>query len=112
MILEITDVFPEAHNRSWLEGFERECRFAWEKEKADYMARQQRAQQEIRETPIKNIDGLGQLIGVFDARTYFRWQEEDPWFWDDRQNVERFLQDNPECRAPKPVTKQFGLYNG
>lgn len=36
------------------------------------------------------------LTGVVDARTYMRWQQVDPHFWEDDNNVKRILKDNPE----------------
>jgi len=36
------------------------------------------------------------LMGVIDARTYMRWQEVDPHFWDDDANVKKFIKDNRE----------------
>lgn len=38
------------------------------------------------------------LESVVPARTYFRWLQEDPHFWEDKGNVKRFMRDNPECR--------------
>ena len=36
------------------------------------------------------------LEGVCDARTWFRWQQEDPDFWKCDSNVKRILKDNKE----------------
>ena len=36
------------------------------------------------------------LAGVIPARTYFRWMQVDPHFWEDDGNVKRILKDNPE----------------
>jgi len=41
------------------------------------------------------------LEGVIDARTYMRWQEVDPHFWDDDANVKKFLKDNRETQPWK-----------
>ena len=93
----------QADDLAWMDGLEKEFRKGWELEKATYSARQRMARKEVDSAPIKNIDGLGQLTAVIDARTYFRWQEQDQDFWSDDGNVKKFLKDNPECRAPKPV---------
>jgi hypothetical protein len=42
----------------------------------------------------------GQKLGSVDARIFHRWQKTDPNFWRDPIKVERFLLDNPDCRAP------------
>mgnify|MGYP003659783009 FL=1 len=36
-----------------------------------------------------------ELMSVVDARTWFRWQQEDPHFWSDKKNIEKFTKDNP-----------------
>ena len=33
---------------------------------------------------------------LVDARTWFRWQQEDPDFWKDDSNVKKILKDNKE----------------
>jgi hypothetical protein len=53
------------------------------------------------------VEGLGQRTSVIPTRVYFRWQQVDPHFWDDKNNVAKFLRDNPECRAARPVKKYF-----
>lgn len=35
------------------------------------------------------------LQAVVDARTWMRWYLTDPHFWHDRQNIKRFVKDNP-----------------
>ena len=42
----------------------------------------------------KAMDGLGEQYAVMDSRTYMRWQQVDPYFWDDPSNLKRFLKDN------------------
>lgn len=99
-ILTIQEAFPN-ESQEWLNGLEKEFRWGVELEKVRYKARQLEARK--REgTNHRNVDGLGQLTHVFDARTYFRWMEEDEHFWEDDNNVRRFEQDNPECKADAP----------
>ena len=108
MVITLDQEFPGA-DAQWLKGLEREFRWGVELEKAQYMARQKAARGEFESTPLKNVEGLGQLTHVFDARTYFRWLEEDPHFWEDDGNVKSFARDNPECVAPKPVSKTISM---
>jgi hypothetical protein len=35
------------------------------------------------------------LQAVVDARTWMRWYLTDPYFWHDKQNIKRFVKDNP-----------------
>ena len=102
MIESIHDAFPGADPK-WLDGLEREFRFGTEMEKVRYKARQLAARQSV--GPQKTVEGLGQLTHVFDARTYFRWLEEDKHFWDDPNNVRRYERDNPECKVDAPEKK-------
>lgn len=104
MLIKLEEALPEAGDAFWLEGFEKELRRGWELEKATYMARQMQARNELPKR-LKTIDGLGQLSAVIDSRTYFRWIQEDQHFWDDDGNFKKFLNDNPECRAPRPEKK-------
>lgn len=46
------------------------------------------------------IEGLGQKVGEIDARTFFRWQQENPGCWQDRAFVQEFFRDNEKLRAP------------
>jgi hypothetical protein len=105
MLIRVDEAIPEANDPAWMDGFEKEIRRGWELEKANYMARQQLARKEFDGSPLRTIDGLGQMTMVLDARTWFRWQQEDEHFWEDKGNVKRFLRDNPEARAPRPEQK-------
>ena len=57
--------------------------------------------------------GLGQRVGMVDARTFFRWHQENPRFWEEKKNRDRFLADNPQYLAqgyrPKPTPKFFDM---
>lgn len=57
--------------------------------------------------------GVGQRVGVVDARTFFRWHQENPGFWDHKQSRDRFLADNPQYCAqgykPKPTPRVFDM---
>ena len=37
-------------------------------------------------------------VGAIDARTFLRWEQQDPGFWSDKGNRDKFYKDNPECR--------------
>jgi hypothetical protein len=71
----------------------------------EQMARNARYEAAI--TDARTVEGLGQRTSVIPTRVYFRWQQVDPHFWDDKNNVAKFLRDNPECRAARPVKKYF-----
>ena len=51
------------------------------------------------------VEGIGQLIGVVDSRNYFRWMQEDPDFWRDSKNIDKFLKDNEECAVKRTGNK-------
>lgn len=36
-----------------------------------------------------------ELQAVVDARTWMRWYLTDPYFWHDKNNIKRFVKDNP-----------------
>lgn len=80
-------------------------------EKATYAVRQGMVQQQLKDMgPLRTRDGLGQMIASIDENTYYRWiQQEGPQVFHDKKFMRKFLQDNPECRAPKPVTKAMVL---
>ncbi len=35
------------------------------------------------------------LQAVVDARTWMRWYLTDKYFWNDKQNIKKFVADNP-----------------
>jgi hypothetical protein len=37
-------------------------------------------------------------VGAIDARTFLRWEQHDPGFWNDTKTRDKFYKDNPECR--------------
>ena len=47
------------------------------------------------------LPNIGEKVRSYDARTWFRWRKEDPHFWDDKKNVEKFAKDNPEVNCTK-----------
>jgi len=61
-------------------------------------------------------DGRGQAIGSIPSCVYMRWAQMLPGCWGDRQFVEEFLADNPQCRAvgykPKPHSLRHGFQMG
>lgn len=105
MLISIKEALPESDNQAWMDGFERELRLGFELEKAQYKARQMAIREQEKGVGRKMFDGIGQVTGIIDARTYFRWQQEDPDFWNDDGNYRKFLRDNPECRAEAPDKK-------
>lgn len=57
-------------------------------------------------------DGRGQAIGSIPPRVYMRWQLMLPGCWQDKQFVDEFLTDNPQCRAPGYRPKAHGARHG
>lgn len=58
------------------------------------------------------VDGRGQMIGSIPGRIYFRWAQMLPGCWQDRQFVEEFLTDNPQCRAVGYKPREHSLRHG
>lgn len=46
------------------------------------------------------VNGIGQKIAGIDPRTFFRWDQQFPGCWRNKEFVREFLRDNPQCRAP------------
>lgn len=88
------------------QGFINELRFGIEQEKFEYAKRQAEINR-VRGAQ-KTVDGLGQAVFDIDARTYFRWAQQEQGCWEDKQFVHEFLRDNPECRVEAPVKNTFG----
>lgn len=93
-----------------LDRLERELRYELQDqislEKMNYLVRQQMIREEMLEQgPRKTTDGLGQFMGTVDARTWFRWDREEPGCWSDPKWVDKFFKDNPEAAAPAPEMK-------
>ena len=45
-------------------------------------------------------DGRGQPIASIPPIIYMRWEQEYPGCWRDKQFVQEFLADNPQCQLP------------
>lgn len=66
-------------------------------EKSGYKQRQRdvaRAHQHLKGTTLKNM----KPVGAIDARTFLRWEQAEPGFWNDDSSRKKFYKDNPECR--------------
>lgn len=66
-------------------------------EKASYAQRQRdvaRAHEHLRGTTMENM----KPVGAIDARTFLRWEQAEPGFWNDNASRKKFYNDNPECR--------------
>ena len=46
------------------------------------------------------IEGVGQKLGEIPARIFFRWQNQWPDCWANKEFVTEFLRDNPQYRCP------------
>jgi hypothetical protein len=69
------------------------------KEKVQAVLRQAEIARVLEKTGSVKSDGLGQLIGRVDARTFMRWWQEHRGCWQDEGFIKEFLKDNPQCRA-------------
>ena len=47
------------------------------------------------------IPEFGEKVASYDMRTYMRWCQEDPDFWKDASNRNKFKKDNPEVICTK-----------
>lgn len=66
-------------------------------ERATYKDRQRQVakqHQHLKGTQLKNM----KPVGAIDARTFIRWEQESPGFWNDNASRKKFYSDNPECR--------------
>lgn len=94
-----------------LERLDRALRYELEKEmsmeKATYAVRQGMIAEGMKQMgPLRTRNGIGELIASVDEKTYYRWlQQEGPQIWHDKNFMKKFLKDNPECKAPRPVMK-------
>ncbi len=101
-------IIPRCGNsRKERELYEREFRTGgWflndyiDREKSGYKDRQTKIARKYRNHQRK-AGGEFDLAAVVDARTFFRWQQEDQHFWEDPKNIERFTKDNPESASWK-----------
>jgi hypothetical protein len=69
-------------------------------EKKEVTGRQAAIAKRMQAQGSRRVDGIGQKIGGIDPRLYFRWHQEKPGCWRDKNFVAEFLRDNPQCRAP------------
>lgn len=66
-------------------------------ERATYKDRQRqvaRNHEHLKGVSLKNM----KPVGAIDARTFLRWEQEAPGFWNDNASRNSFYRDNPECR--------------
>jgi hypothetical protein len=68
----------------------------YRREKATTRTRMERASAGYRNYQRKRGSELN-LRAVVDSRTWMRWYLTDPHFWDDPENIRRFVRDNPEA---------------
>ena len=85
---------------------ERELRFAtWlqeriQREKADTRRRMLKTALPYKDVKQRQVGELT-LTGIIDGRTFYRWMQTDPHFWEDKGNWKRFVRDNPEVQPWK-----------
>jgi hypothetical protein len=69
-------------------------------EKAKSVLRQAEIARVMEQMGSARMEGLGQKIGGVDPRTFFRWEQQYPGCWRNKEFIREFLRDNPACRAP------------
>ena len=45
---------------------------------------------------VQNTKSEHRLLAAVPAREFFRWQQEDPHFWEDDKNLKSLKRDNPD----------------
>lgn len=68
-------------------------------EKARAVLKQAEIARALQIQGVTKSDGLGQLIGRVDARTFMRWWQEHKGCWNDPGFIKEFLKHNPPYRA-------------
>lgn len=96
-----------AEDRGWWETVERGIRLGINKEKVMLQEEMRKNAALEQMTGRRFVDGLGQLKAIIPARLYFRWQHMEPGFWNDRKEVNKFLDENPELKAAKPEARKY-----
>lgn len=85
----------------FMDGLLRELREVDAEKKAGYQLRQAEIARQTQEQGKVVLDGLGQKVATIDAYTFHSWGLAEGYgFWGDNAELDRFLQDNPECKAP------------
>ncbi len=54
----------------------------------------------IAEGPVKGPGGLGQKLGEIPARVFYRWSQEFPGCWQNKEFVDEFFRDNSRLKSP------------
>tara|TARA_R110000868_G_scaffold366441_1_gene629347 strand:- start:5448 stop:5828 length:381 start_codon:yes stop_codon:yes gene_type:complete len=81
-------------------------------EKAKAVAELARTGRELQEHGSDRVEGRGQMVGSIPARIYMRWHQMLPGCWKDKQFVDEFLRDNPQCCGVGYKPKQHTLRHG
>lgn len=81
-------------------------------EKARANADMLRTAKELQERGSDRVDGRGQMVGSIPARIYMRWQQMLPGCWKDKQFVDEFLTDNPQCCGVGYIPKANSVRHG
>jgi hypothetical protein len=76
---------------------EKRNREAVRREKSTYTERQRAVAKEGQAHAGQQLKNM-KPTAVIDARTFFRWEQMDKGFWNDKSSRDKFLRDNPECR--------------
>ena len=86
---------------------EAELRRGWERNKID-AAIEAKQNAKFNQMRHKSVEGLGQKIATIPATAYHFWGQKLGYgCWNDKQFMDEFLRDKPECRVNSGGTKEI-----
>ena len=88
--------FKAGNGSAWMDNLEKGIRRGIEQEKVTYQVRQEAAAS-VWDNAELNKKSSYRPVAVFDARTYFRWDQQEAGCWEDKGFEKDFLKKNPEC---------------
>lgn len=97
--------FRPKEDKGWWDTVIRNIHLGIGKEKVLIEQRQKEIAEAEKYMKRKTVDGLGQLIGVIDLKTYLLWDQDQRGCWSDKKFKREFFRDNPDARATRPEKK-------
>jgi len=88
--------FPAGNGSAYMDKLERGIRMGMEQEKVTYKLRQHAAAGEWDGVELDRKSSFRPTM-VFDARTYFRWDKQEPGCWEDKGFEKDYAKKNPEA---------------
>lgn len=99
--------FRDTTDKHWWTVLERNIRLGIGREKVLQENRMKDNARLEAMTPRKTVEGLGQLVAVFDLENYLRWDHAERGCWGDKKFGRDFIRNNPQVRANRPDKKYF-----